>query len=253
MGCLRSSIVVNFKCLWCTHLNIITIFAQKLSYMKKKILEILKTRFSGVKEAILDKVAATYAKKVSDESEIDNVLDGVTLDSLYETYADIRATESATSSVANYERKYGIVKGKKVKASDQTEDDDDIAESEEGAQKKSDSNNVTAQLLAELKSLRTEVNTLKSGKITDTRRAKLNDILKDLTPIQRKGYDRMAIDNISDEEFDAMLGEVKDEVAEIARDNKSKGGIFGAPLTGGDKVTGKEASEAEISAVVDLL
>ena len=220
--------------------------------MKKKILEILKTRFSGVKEAILDKVAATYAKKVSDESEIDNVLDGVTIDSLYETYADIRATESATSSVANYERKYGIVKGKKVKASDQT-DDDDIEEGEEEAKKKNDSNDVTAKLLEELKSLRTEVNTLKSGKITDTRRAKLNDILKDLTPIQRKGYDRMSIDNISDEEFDTMLGEVKDEVAEIARDNKSKGGIFGAPLTGGDKVTGKEASEAEISAVVDLL
>lgn len=216
--------------------------------MKKKILEALKAKFEGVNASILDRVAVSMAKKIKTEDEVETAVDGVTIDSLYELYAEIRATESAATSIANYEKKYNLKNGKAVKAPDHDDDDDD--DTKDGDD---DDKNPMKALLAELKALRTEVNTMKSGETAKSRRARLDEVLKDLTPAQKKAYARMSVDGGTDEEFETTLTEIKDEVEALKSETQKRGSVFSAPFTGSGKGGDEKASDDEIKAVVDIL
>jgi hypothetical protein len=80
--------------------------------MKGKILAVLKTKFDGVQDAILVRVAEKIGKTVSNEDEIQGVVDGVTFQQVLESYGDSRATEATRSSIANYESKHNLKDGK---------------------------------------------------------------------------------------------------------------------------------------------
>lgn len=82
--------------------------------MKKKLLEALKTKFSGVSEAILDRIATKKAEGITDESQITAIMDGINFQDVLTSYGDYRANEAATSSVTNYEAKHGLKDGKPI-------------------------------------------------------------------------------------------------------------------------------------------
>lgn len=82
--------------------------------MKKKIIEALATKFEGVEANILDRVAEKLSKTVRSEDEIQTIVDGVTFQSVLESYADSRTNEAVTSAVANYEKKYNLKNGKPI-------------------------------------------------------------------------------------------------------------------------------------------
>lgn len=84
--------------------------------MKKKLLDALKTKFSGVSEAILDRIATKKAEGVTDESQITAIVDGINFQYVLTSYGDYRANEANISSVNNYEEKYGLKDGKPVNA-----------------------------------------------------------------------------------------------------------------------------------------
>lgn len=46
--------------------------------------------------------------------EIQTIVDGVTFQSVLESYADSRTNEAVTSAVANYEKKYNLKNGKPI-------------------------------------------------------------------------------------------------------------------------------------------
>lgn len=84
--------------------------------MKKKLLDALKTKFSGVSEVILDRIATKKAEGVTDESQITAIVDGISFQDVLTSYGDYRANEANVSSVKNYEEKHGLKDGKPVTA-----------------------------------------------------------------------------------------------------------------------------------------
>ena len=57
--------------------------------MKKKLLDALKTKFVGIDEAVLDRIATKKAENVTDESQITAIVDGITIQDIID-----RQTES---------------------------------------------------------------------------------------------------------------------------------------------------------------
>lgn len=82
--------------------------------MKKKLLEALKTKFMGIDEAVLERMATKRAEGLTDESKITTIVDGISIQDVVKSYGDYRANEAAASSVSNYEEKHGLKDGKPV-------------------------------------------------------------------------------------------------------------------------------------------
>lgn len=82
--------------------------------MKKKLLDALKTKFMGIDEAVLERMATKRAEGLTDESKITAIVDGITIQDVVKSYGDYRANEAAASSVSNYEEKHGLKDGKPV-------------------------------------------------------------------------------------------------------------------------------------------
>lgn len=237
--------------------------------MKKKILEALTTKFEGVDEKILDRVAAKLAKTVSKEEEVEPAVEGVTFQDILTSYGDARATEASKTAVSTYEKKHGLRDGRKVNTDgddDEPDDDDDTdgePDDDKGKKKnpkakksqKTDDDEVPAwakSLLDANKALKERLDAMDKGKVAASRRDKLNKAIDKLTDKQKKPYARLKLDDMSDDEFDAFLDEVKEEADDMAADNEANGATFGAPLDhkGGDS---KKATEKEIDSIADAL
>ncbi|WP_099465173.1 hypothetical protein [Parabacteroides provencensis] len=82
--------------------------------MKEKILALLKTKFPGVDEATLIRIAEKRATGVTDESQLQTIADGVGFQDVLNSYGDFRANGAVASAVANYEKKHGLKDGKPI-------------------------------------------------------------------------------------------------------------------------------------------
>lgn len=82
--------------------------------MKEKILALLKTKFPGVDEATLSRIAEKKATGVTDESQLQTIADGVSFPDVLNSYGDFRANTAVTSAVSNYEKRHGLKDGKPV-------------------------------------------------------------------------------------------------------------------------------------------
>jgi hypothetical protein len=82
--------------------------------MKEKILALLKTKFPGVDEATLSRIAEKKAVGVTDESQLQTIADGVGFQDVLNSYGDFRANTAVTSAVTNYEKKHGLKDGKPI-------------------------------------------------------------------------------------------------------------------------------------------
>lgn len=92
--------------------------------MKKKLLDALKTKFVGIDEVVLERIATKRAEGLTDESKVTAIVDGITIQDVVKSYGDFRANEAATSSVTNYEEKHGLKDGKPIeKGGEQRKDD----------------------------------------------------------------------------------------------------------------------------------
>ena len=241
--------------------------------MKQKILDALTTKFEGVDAKILDRIAAKLAKTVKTEDEVETAVDGVTFQDILTSYGDARATEASKTAVSSYEKKHGLKDGKKVAKDDDEPDDDDDDEpgdddgdddSDESGKKsrkakksqKKDDDKVPAwakALIEGNKALKERLDAMDKGKVTASRREKLNKAIERLTEKQRKPYGRVSLDGMSDEEFDTFLEEVTEEAEELAAENDARD-TFGAPLGGSHKGSpAKKATDKEIDEVADML
>lgn len=82
--------------------------------MKEKILAALKTKFVGVDEAILSRIAEKKAGGVTDESQVPAIVEGVSFQDVLTSYGDYRAGDATTTAVKNYEKKHNLKDGKPV-------------------------------------------------------------------------------------------------------------------------------------------
>ena len=82
--------------------------------MKEKILAALKTKFSGVDEAILSRIADKKATGVTDENQVNSIVEGISFQDVLQNYGDFRAGQAQTTSIANYEKKHELKDGKPI-------------------------------------------------------------------------------------------------------------------------------------------
>lgn len=206
--------------------------------MIKKITDALKTKFEGVDEKILQRVAKKLAETTTDEN-LTTVIEGVTFQTILDRYGDSRATEATQSAIANYEKKYNLKDGKLADAPKPTEEPDN--NTPEWAK----------QLIKVSNALSTRIENLEKEKTTTSRKGEFEKIISKLPENLRKPYTRIALDSLSEEDFNTLKTEVENEVTSINDSLKVKGATFGRPSNSQHSQTEKEASDDEINAVVD--
>jgi hypothetical protein len=82
--------------------------------MKEKLLALLKTKFTGVPDATLDRIASKKAETANDEAQLQTVVDGINFADILQSETDYRVTEASKSVVNNYEKKHNLKDGKPV-------------------------------------------------------------------------------------------------------------------------------------------
>jgi hypothetical protein len=79
--------------------------------MKDKILEALKLKFIGVSDATLERIAIKKAVSVKEESEVQILVDAMTVDTIIQSEIDFKITDANRKAVENYETKHGLKDG----------------------------------------------------------------------------------------------------------------------------------------------
>lgn len=92
--------------------------------MHKIALDALKTRFEGISESVLDRMAKKIAKTATTAEEVKSAVEEVTIQQIIDAEGDRRATDAQKTAVANYERKHGLKDGKTIEPSDPNEPTD---------------------------------------------------------------------------------------------------------------------------------
>lgn len=229
-------------------------FSLYISDMKKELLDALKAKFTGVSEAILSRIADKLAKTVTTAEQVQAAVDAYTWQQVIEGYGDSRATEAQQTAVHTYEAKYGLKDGQKIDGGTGTGGQagggsatvvtippaggDDLAKT------------IAAAVAAAVKPLQDEIATFKQGRVAETRKQQLSAVIEKLPENLRKGYSRTSVDNLSDDEFNTLLGEITTEVDGIVKDTNQKGAVFGRPsVQGGSGNQGGELTKEQQAAI----
>jgi hypothetical protein len=214
--------------------------------MKSKILEALKTRFSGVNEQILNRIADKLAKTVTTEDAVQGAVDAVTFQQVIDGEADRRSTEASQTAVVNYEKKHSIKEGKPV---NQGEGQGEKTEPEKTTVGEITAETIKAAVSAAMKPLQDEISALKVGKITDERKQKLDAVIGKLPDNLKKPYGRISLKDMAEDDFNTFITETTTEVDSLVADLSAKGAVFSIPIGGG--YGNKEPSKEEAAKVVD--
>lgn len=216
--------------------------------MEQEILDALKTRFPGVDERTLRRIAANKAKTAKAEDNATTIAEGVTFQHVLDNHGDFRATEATKTAVSNYEKTHGLKDGKQVQGG--APESEPGGDTQPGAGGNDLSKQITAAVTAAVKPLQDEITALKSGKVSETRQQKLNAIIGKLPENLRKPYARVSVKDMTDEEFETLATDITTEVDGLLAEANAKGAVFGKPSSGGGKVTsGKEPTKEEVDAV----
>lgn len=80
----------------------------------EQILAGLKTKFQGVEDATLQRIASKKAEGVTDESKVNSIVEGISFQDVLTSYGDYRADGAQKTAVTNYEKKHNIKDGKPI-------------------------------------------------------------------------------------------------------------------------------------------
>lgn len=84
----------------------------------EQILAGLKTKFQGVEDATLQRIASKKAEGVTDESKVNSIVEGISFQDVLNSYGDYRADgaqkTARKNAIADYEKQYNIKDGKPV-------------------------------------------------------------------------------------------------------------------------------------------
>lgn len=210
--------------------------------MKQKLLDALKAKFPGVSEAILDRIATKLAKTVTEESQVATAVEGVTFQQVLESYGDSRANEAQQTAVRNYETKHNLKDGKPIEQPKPQEQQGVGGSEEVPAWAKT--------LIESNKQLSDRLNKLDGDRLTADRRQKLATVIERLPETLRKGYERMEVTSLTEEQFNQLVTDVTAEVDTMANDLKARGAVFGKPATaGGGNGNGTDLTDAQKAAI----
>lgn len=213
--------------------------------MYEQILNALKTKFQGVSDSILGRIATKLAKTVTTAEQVTTAVEGVTFQSVIESYGDSRATEAQQTAIHNYESKYGLKDGQKIETGGQEQKT--VTVTEEGGSKETPA---WAQALIDSnKSLTERLNKMESERTTSSRKQQLMGIVGKLPENLRKPYERTSVDGLTDEQFNTLVTEITTEVDGIANSIQQKGAVFGKPTVQSGGSNGTELTKEQQEAI----
>lgn len=87
----------------------------------EQILAGLRTKFSGVDDATLQRIASKKAEGVTDEGKVNSIIEGISFQDVVTNYGDFRADGAQKTAVSNYEKKHNIKDGKPIEGNEPKE------------------------------------------------------------------------------------------------------------------------------------
>lgn len=219
--------------------------------IKRFILDSLKTKFAGIDEKVLNRIAAIAVKTVKSEEEAKTYVEELTLQQVIDSYADSRTTDAQEKAIKSYEEKFGLKDGKKANSTEEPGGEGGEGGNDDGADagkgKKGDEGEGGEKVPAWAKaliqsnnSLKEELSALKAGKVADTRKSTLDALLKDAPEKTKatylKNFNRMQFKD--DADFEEWVEEITPDIEEATTSQAASEGVVGRPKSGAS--TGKE-------------
>lgn len=224
--------------------------------MKQKLFDALKAKFPGVNANVLNSLAEKLAKTVTTDEQVTTAVAGVTQEfiEIIESYGDSRATEAQQTAVHTYETKYGLKDGQKIDetggaAGGQAGSGTTVQQQQAGGAQEQVP--AWAQALIDSnKKLNDRLDKMDGERTTATRKQQLSTIIEKLPENLRKAYERTPVNDLTDEQFNALVGEITTEVNGIVSEVQAKGAVFGKPtITGGTGNQGGELTKEQQEAI----
>lgn len=82
--------------------------------IQELILAGLQQKFAGADTATLTRIATKKAEGVTDEGQVQSIIEGISFQDVLQSYGDFRAGNATKTAVINYEKQYGIKNGKPI-------------------------------------------------------------------------------------------------------------------------------------------
>lgn len=217
--------------------------------IKRFILDSLKTKFAGIDEKVLNRIAAIAVKTVKSEEEAKTYVEELTLQQVIDSYTDSRTTDAQEKAVKSYEEKFGLKDGKPANSTEEpggeggeggnggATDDGKNGGEGKGGEKVPD---WAKALIQSNNAMKEELSVLKAGKVADTRKSTLEALLKDAPEKTRntlmKNFNRMQFKD--DADFEEWIEEITPDIEEATTSQAASEGVVGRPKSGAS--TGKE-------------
>ena len=225
--------------------------------MKQKLFDALKAKFPGVNANVLNRIAEKLAKTVTTDEQVTTAVAGVTQEfiEIIESYGDSRATEAQQTAVHTYETKYGLKDGQKIDATggaagEQAGSGTTVQQQQSAGGTQEQVPAWAQALIDSNKKLNDRLDKMDGERTTATRKQQLSTIIEKLPENLRKAYERTPVNDLTDEQFNALVGEITTEVNGIVSEVQAKGAVFGKPtITGGTGNQGGELTKEQQEAI----
>lgn len=202
--------------------------------MKKFILDLLKTKFEGVSEDVLEGMAAKLAKTATTEEQATTSVEGVTIQKVIESYTDRRVTQSVATAVENYKKNNPQPEPQKP---NDTGDNGNTQQDE-----------TLKALLDKFAKLEGQMMQMNAEKVESGRRQQLNTLIEKLPKSMQSVYGHINLKEMDEEKFEAFKDSVKTDVETTLSELKANGATIQSPYQntghGNDELT-----EAQIALI----
>lgn len=202
--------------------------------MKKFILDLLKTKFEGVSEDVLEGMAAKLAKTATTEEQATTLVEGVTIQKVIESYTDRRVTQSVATAVENYKKNNPQPEPQKP---NDTGDNGNTQQDE-----------TLKALLDKFAKLEGQMMQMNAEKVENGRRQQLNTLIEKLPKSMQSVYGHINLKEMDEEKFEAFKDSVKTDVETTLSELKANGATIQSPYQntghGNDELT-----EAQIALI----
>jgi hypothetical protein len=229
--------------------------------MKEKILALLETKFQGKRKDGLNRLASAIALQVNTEEEANTIVGNLTAENVDAFIADWRRETDAEIGKSNKTHEDNL-----RKKFDFTEKKQEEKKTEVTSSHVIDKNGtidvaafqkfITDSITAATKPLTEKLAALETGNVTKTRQQTLNDKLKDcknetLKSTALKNFARMTF--ATDDDFSEYLSDMEKDIKTANQQTADSSLAQTSRPWVNTAEPGKEASDAEISAVMEKL
>ena len=202
--------------------------------MKKFILDLLKTKFEGVSEDVLEGMAAKLAKTATTEEQATTSVEGVTIQKVIESYTDRRVTQSVATAVENYKKNNPQPEPPKPN------DADDKGNAQQDETLKA--------LLDKFAKLEGQMMQMNAEKVENGRRQQLNTLIEKLPKSMQSVYGHINLKEMDEEKFEAFKDSVKTDVETTLSELKANGATIQTPYQNTGQGS-EELTEAQIALI----